>query len=237
MKAFRFITHLAARWSPTDEQLMWRVHAGDDHAAFGELVERWRERIHALCTRMVGDSALGEDLVQVTFARVYEKRGDYRPSARFSTYLWRVAVNLCHDELRRTRTRAWFGSGAVGVSEEGIEGLAADPLEVLPAGDLAPSAAAADREEGELVRAAVLGLPEPYRTVLVLRHYQDLKLREIAEILEVPEGTVNSRLAEALTRLARVLKPQLQPGPLSPGPTPSADVRWLNSNHPLTPAP
>ena len=66
----------------------------------------------------------------------------------------------------------------------------------------------AEREEGELVRRAVLQLPEIYRGVLVLRHYENLKLREIAEILEIPEGTVNSRLAEGMAQLTRILEPQ-----------------------------
>jgi DNA-directed RNA polymerase specialized sigma24 family protein len=65
-------------------------------------------------------------------------------------------------------------------------------------------------EEGEMVRQAVLQLPEIYRTVIVLRHYQDLKLSKIAEVLDIPEGTVNSRMAEALARLSRMLQPKLR---------------------------
>jgi RNA polymerase sigma factor (sigma-70 family) len=164
----------------------------------------------------------GRTWCRAAFARVYEKRGDYRPSARFSTYLWRVTVNLCHDEIRRGRTRCWFGTGGVEAGT-GAEDAGPDRGEVVDvvSGEPTPSSLVADREEGALVREAVLGLAEPYRTVLVLRHYQDLKLREIAEILEVPDGTVHSRLAEALTRLARVLGPRLQAAPASiPGPAP-----------------
>src|SRR3989442_10274073 len=103
----------------------------------------------------------------------------------------------------------------------------------------------AEREEGELVRRALLQLPEIYRGVLVLRHYENLKLREIADILEIPEGTVNSRLAEGLAQLTRILEPQFderrgrphpirrgqsatptkihlpQPGPATPNPSPA----------------
>jgi RNA polymerase sigma-70 factor, ECF subfamily len=67
----------------------------------------------------------------------------------------------------------------------------------------------ANMEEGEYVRQALLRLPEIYRTVLVLRHYENLKLSEIAEVLEVPKGTVNSRMTEALTRMSRMLEPKL----------------------------
>jgi RNA polymerase sigma-70 factor (ECF subfamily) len=93
------------------------------------------------------------------------------------------------------------------LEEAGGEPLA--ELAVLTAPTPAPDKSLADRERGELVRRALLGLPEAYRTVLVLRHYEDLKFREIAEVLGVPEGTVKSRMAEALTQMAQRLKPML----------------------------
>ena len=74
----------------------------------------------------------------------------------------------------------------------------------------------AAREEAEIVRRALMRLPENYRAVLVLRHYENLKLREIAEVLEVPEGTVSSRMAEALTQLTRLLEPAFEPRPRNP---------------------
>ena len=181
---------------------MWRVKTHDDHRAFAQLVERWEEPIRRLCTRMTGDLHRGDDLKQETFARLFERRKSYEPTGRFSTYLWRVALNLCHDELRRIgRRREFLFNGADDTDVAGVD------LQVVD--DVTPDARAADAEEGELVRNALLRLPEIYRTVLVLRHYEGLKLAKIAEILEVPEGTVNSRMAEALARLTRILEPQL----------------------------
>jgi len=72
-----------------------------------------------------------------------------------------------------------------------------------------PDAHLSESEEGEIVRSALMKLPELYRTVLVMRHYQNLKFREIADVLEVPEGTVNSRMAEALVQLTRLLETKL----------------------------
>jgi RNA polymerase sigma-70 factor (ECF subfamily) len=187
---------------------MMRVKEHQDAQAFAALVARWEEPIHHLCTRMTGNVHRGEDLKQETFARLFAKRGNYEPTGRFSTYLWRVALNICHDELRRqNRRRELFPM--VDTDQEGAG------WEDHPMDEPTPDLRAAQSEEGEMVRQALLQLPEIYRTVLVLRHYQQLKLSEIAEALEVPLGTVNSRMAEALVRLTRILEPQFGPNPES----------------------
>ncbi len=94
--------------SRTDEEAMWRVKLYDDHQDFDRLVKRWEEPIRKLCTRMTGDPHRGEDLKQEAFLRVFEKRKDYQPKSRFSTFLWRIALNLCYDELRRQKRRREF---------------------------------------------------------------------------------------------------------------------------------
>lgn len=178
---------------------MWRVQTQDDERAFTKLVERWEEPIRRLCVRMIGDTHRGEDLTQEAFARVFAKRKDYEASARFSTWLWRIAVNLCHDELRRRNRRGESPLGsASGDDPVTIEFAADEP---------SPDKSLMEQERGEMVRAALMRLPENYRTVLVMRHYEQLKFREIADVLEVPEGTVKSRMAEALTQMSRLLKP------------------------------
>src|SRR5258707_73881 len=204
MKGITFST-LSLLCSRTDEEAMCRVKTHDDHQEFARLVKRWEEPIRRLCVRMLGDLHRGEDLKQDTFMRLFEKRKDYQPTGRFSTFLWRVALNLCYDELRRRQRRREFlrDNAAEGADEE------VGPAEDCPG----PDARTATLEEGELVRQAVLQLPEIYRTVIVLRHYEDLKLAKIAEVLDIPEGTVNSRMAEALARLSRILQPKLRGAP------------------------
>lgn len=197
---------LISLFSVSDEQAMWRVQMEDDERAFAVLVSRWQEPIRRLCTRMVGDMHRAEDLAQETFLRLFDKRKRYYPGAKFSTYLWRIALNLCYDELRRRSRRPETSLDAE--SEEGR-----GRLELADADAGTPERTFARREEGELVRQALMQLPEIYRTVIVLRHYEDLKLREIAEILEIPEGTVNSRMAEGLVRLSRMLEPEFAPVP------------------------
>jgi len=73
----------------SDEQAMWRVQTEDDHAAFALLVERWREKIRQLCIRMTGNIHSGEDLAQDVFARVFDKRREFKGASKFSTWLWR----------------------------------------------------------------------------------------------------------------------------------------------------
>jgi RNA polymerase sigma-70 factor, ECF subfamily len=199
MKAISMLSLLCSR---TDEEAMWRVKMQDDHGEFARLVKRWETPIQRLCTRMTGDPHRGEDLKQDTFARLFEKRKDYQPSGRFSTFLWRIALNLCYDELRRRERRRESPADPEANGDATVE-IAAE----APGPDLRTAAS----EEGELVRNALLQLPEIYRSVLVLRHYEDLKLAKIAEVLEIPEGTVNSRMAEALSRLSRILEPQFRP--------------------------
>lgn len=195
------LSTLSLLFCTTDEQAMLRVQSQDDHRAFAQLVERWEEPIRRLCVRMVGDSHKGEDLKQEAFARLFAKRKAYQPTARFSTFLWRIALNACYDELRRVKRRAESALDLDGM-EATDEGFGIEAID--------PHSVASGNEEAEMVRAALMRLPEMYRTVLVLRHYEGLKLKKIAEILEIPEGTVNSRMADALARLTRLLEPKFR---------------------------
>ena len=192
----------------TDEDIMLRVKTEDDHEGFARLVKRWEEPIRRLCCRMTGDCHRAEDIKQETFVRLFAKRRDYQAIGRFSTYLWRIALNLCYDELRRQERRRQFLRDSVEASdaEGGIGESAVDE-------SAGPDIQTVRSEESALVRAALLELPERYRAVVVLRHYEGLKLAEIAQVLDIPEGTVNSRMAEALSRLGRTLEPELRERP------------------------
>lgn len=172
---------------------MERVASEDCAQAYTVLVHRWRGVIERLCARMLGDHVGAQDLAQDVFMRLYLHRKDFKTDrGRFSSFLWRMALNRCYDELRRRR--------AIGEQEK----RALELMQAVPGTDPTLKAVICS-EEGELVRRALSGLPEHYRAVLVLRHYQGMKFREIAEILEVPEGTVCSRMAEGLHLLAAEL--------------------------------
>jgi len=193
-----FLDALPSLFPISDEQAMWRVKMQDDAQAFAQLVRRWEKPIQSLCARMTGDTHRGEDLAQDAFARVFAKRKDYQASGRFSTFLWRVALNLCYDELRRVTRRRESALEPGDDDEGGMETQ-------FVAASAAPDFALVEHERAEAVRRALLALAEPYRAVVVLRHYEGLKFREIAEVLVIPEGTVKSRMAEALSQLNAIL--------------------------------
>lgn len=182
----------------SDKQAMWRVAHADDERAFELIVKRWHNPIMRLCIRMIGDSHRAEDLAQEVFLRLYMKRRSYEPAAQFSTFLWRIAINLCIDEIRR-RTRR---------QETLLDDACQDQAlsqERLISEEPAPDHVLLQEEQTGRVRLALNRLPEAYRAVVILRHYEGLRFREIGEILDIPEGTVKSRMAEALSRLGRML--------------------------------
>ena len=183
-------------FSISDEQAMWRVQMQDDAEAFAILVERWEGPIQNLCTRMLGDSHRGEDLAQEAFAKVFARRKEYEPRGKFSTFLWRVALNLCYDELRRRERRR----------ETSLDIELDNEDEAYATDEPTPDTSLARAETAERVRDALMRISETYRSVLILRHYEDSKFREIAEVLGIPEGTVKSRMAEGLSQLARLLE-------------------------------
>jgi RNA polymerase sigma-70 factor (ECF subfamily) len=174
---------------------MLEVQTRGDHDAFALLVERWENPIRRLCIRMTGDEHCGEDLAQEAFARVFASRRQYAPGRRFSTWLWRIALNLCCEEGRRA-------------SRNGAQLFAADhnAPSALPTSEAGPERRAIEREQAELVRAALANLSDIHRSVVVLREYEGLKYRVIAEVLELPQGTVKWRMAEALSQLAELLR-------------------------------
>jgi len=134
----------------TDEQAMWRVQTQDDETAFAQLVRRWEGPIQRLCLRMTGDLHRGEDLAQEAFTRVFAKRKEYQPNGKFSTWLWRIALNLCYDELRRRQRREE-------TSLDGMCGEAMAALEAFVAPEPAPDKSLVKQERSELVRKALRG--------------------------------------------------------------------------------
>jgi RNA polymerase sigma-70 factor (ECF subfamily) len=177
---------------------MWRVKLESDPQAFAELMKRWQQPIHNLCARMVGDLHRAEDLAQAAFVRLYSVRLTWEPQAKFSTFLWRIALNLCHDELRKSKR---LGECSLDALEADEPGLASVPLD-----EPGPDAQLEQRELAEEVRQGLLKLAPHYREVVVLRHYERLKFFEIGEVLGIAEGTAKSRMFEALNQLTRLLK-------------------------------
>lgn len=161
------------------------VHAArnGDHDAFGQLVMRYERRVMKVVRRFVTDLEVATDLVQESFMRAYERLEQFDPSRRFGPWLFRLAVNLTYDHLRKIRRRGRWALFADVNSEQSPDPAVADPRKNL---DLA--------QEVHLVLAEV---PEAYRTVLVLRDLEGFCTSEVAAITERSEATIRWRLAEA----------------------------------------
>ncbi len=182
-----------------DAELVRRWRKGDP-LAFDALVRRWEGPVLRILTRLLGESELVEDSSQEVFLRVYHATGRYRDNGTFSTWLYRIALNVARDVGRRRRRRP--------VPLEGHE----PPDRALPA-----EKTCQQREAAELVAEALSELPEPLREALVLRHYEGLNFEEIARLTGTPASTVKSRFGVALRRM----RSRLQELGYSPEETPS----------------
>jgi RNA polymerase sigma-70 factor (ECF subfamily) len=175
-----------------------------DAAAFGRLVERYQDRVFNTCVRIVGDRAAAEDLTQDAFLKAFSSIGSFDGRAAFYTWLYRIAVNLCLS-ARRRNARTPYSLHADGARDGGRESPSLGVASTGPA----PDQQATEREQHQLVLAALAELDEDHRVVVVLRDIESMDYAEIADILNVPTGTVKSRLHRARLALREKLEPLL----------------------------
>ena len=177
--------------SDTDEQLVRRFREGSADA-FEVLVHRHGNRVYNLCLRILGDPEEAADASQDTFLAALRKLNTFRGDSAFTTWLHRVTVNACYDSLRRKRRRPLLQV----VRDEDDE----RPEPSLPAPDHADQVVLSVD-----VAKALMEVPKEFRVVLVMADVQDLPYDEIARVLEIPVGTVKSRMHAAVMRLREVL--------------------------------
>jgi len=179
----------------TDEELVAKTIGGDADS-FNELIHRWERPIYALAYRQIGREEDARDVCQDTFLRAYRALNGFRGQAKFSSWLYRIALNLCRDWMRRERRTP------VVQAPEDI-----DLMDLAAARE--PSESIEDRVgRHDLTRAverAMTLLPEEQRTAIVLKEYQGLTFQEIADLLGCPLSTVKTRLYQGLTVLRREL--------------------------------
>ncbi len=182
-----------------------RCLAGD-RDAFGEIVLRWQDRIYGAVLRMVRDTELARDLAQETFLRAFAKLSSFRGNAAVGTWLYSIAVNQVRSEMRRRAAQKYGSPLSLEALGGGGEGDA-DGARYEPA-DGAASAAqrAATKEDCALLLDELQRLDAEHREVLVLREFQGLSYDEIAAALDVPVGTVRSRLHRARGELRERLR-------------------------------
>ena len=169
-----------------DVELMLRVKQGDEDA-FGELMRRYRRRLASFFYSLCWNADTAQDWAQEVFVRLWLARGRYEASGRLKSYIFRIARNHWLTVLRKRKCRPepmflaemWQPE----TSESGLERLLIK------------------RYEDRRIKSAIADLPEHYRLVFVLSHFQDMKYSEIAEVLEIPVGTVKSRMSSAVRKL------------------------------------
>ena len=182
----------------TDEQLLSRIGKGD-RAAFGPLVRRYERELYGYLRRYLGDDDLADDVFQTTFLAVFRKIKQYEPGRPARPWLYAIATNQAIDALRKKNRRADRRADLLTAPDD--DGEPRPLFELIPSADIAPPEHADRAEQRELVRAAVDRLPDLLREVILLAYFQGMKYRDIAEVLEIPLGTVKSRLHAALVKL------------------------------------
>jgi len=181
----------------TDEELIGRFQEGDEQA-YVELVNRYRDRLMTFVYRFVDDFELSEDIVQDTMLKLYTHRHFYRNIAKFSTWIYTIAGNLAKTELRKRKRRKVTNLSRMGTEEREYQ---------LPAVQPETGEAVQVQFTEQQIQKAIQALPPHFRTVIILRDIQELSYEEISKIVDVPLGTVKSRINRARLQLQASLKP------------------------------
>jgi RNA polymerase sigma-70 factor, ECF subfamily len=168
-----------------------------EEEAFSRIVRAWEGKIYSLAWRMLGNREDAQDIVQETFLSVFKSVGTLRDPARFSTWLYRIAVNHCRSH-RRSRP------SELSLSEQIFESSGDE--ERFPSGFPAAPRSGESLETIDIIRKALMGLSEDHRTAIVLKEYVGLSLEEIAGVMDCPLSTAKSRLYHGLRGVQRNLK-------------------------------
>lgn len=173
-----------------DREVMLRLQCGDD-AALNELMRCWQTPLSAFIYRYVGSHEDALDLAQETFIRVFESRHRYRPSAKFSTWLFTIASNLCYNAMRWRRRHPTVSlDSPTGDETAALAGIITAPLE-------SPSDNAERNDLASAVRQHILALPHDLKTALILFQYDELSHEEIGQVLGCSRKAVETRLYRA----------------------------------------
>ena len=184
---------------PPSEELMARIAEGDEDA-FEILVNRHQTSILNLVYRFIWDRTQAKDLAQEVFLKVWQSAQNYEPKAKFTTWIYRIATNLCFNELKSARRKKWYSFNR---SDEDGEHTFEETLS-----DSTPSAEniLLEKERNRQISDALQGLPENQRMALILKRYDDLSYQEIAQIIGCSVSAVESLLVRAKRTLQEKLK-------------------------------
>ena len=187
----------------SDEALLSRYRDQGKAEDFDALVHRYEQELYRYLARYLGDKSLAEDVFQNTFLQIHLKRGLYEEGRPVRPWLYSIATHQAVDALRKVGRHPTVSlDQRVGTGEADAGQL----VDLLVSDDSGPLAELQGQERRDWVRDSVARLPDTLRQTLMLAYHQDLKYREIAEILKIPVGTVKSRLHAALAKLQEMAR-------------------------------
>jgi len=180
----------------TDEKLINRFQAGDERA-YVELVNRYKDKLLNFVFQFLGDIEQAEDVVQDTMIRLYEKKHYYKEIAKFSTWIYTIARNLANTELRKRKRRKTTYLSQMSKEERQYE---------IPAVQDDVDQSLHNEFINDRIQSAINNLPEHFKLVIILRDIQELSYDDISNIVEVPLGTIKSRINRARIQLQAELQ-------------------------------
>jgi RNA polymerase sigma-70 factor (ECF subfamily) len=184
----------------TDEELMSRYRDTGLEAVYTELVHRYERELYRYLARYLGNPTLAEDVFQNTFLQIHLKRGLYEDGRPFRPWLYAIATHQAVDALRKAGRHPTVSLDQR-LTHYQQEAEAGSLLDLLVNEGVGPLAELQEQERQQWVRQSIERLPDTLRQTLILAYHQDLKYREIADLLKIPVGTVKSRLHAALSKL------------------------------------
>jgi RNA polymerase sigma-70 factor (ECF subfamily) len=189
----------------TDEELMNKYREDGRADLFNELVHRYERELYRYLARYLGDPTAAEDVFQNTFLQVHLKRGLFENGRPFRPWLYAIATHQAVDALRKAGRHPTVSlDRKVNTSRNETDG--GNLVDLLVSDNEGPLAELQESERQQWVRESIARLPDALRQTLILAYHQDLKYREIADILKIPVGTVKSRLHAALEKLQQMAK-------------------------------
>ncbi len=194
------------RESPqSDEELMSQFCATHEDAFLEQLINRYEYDLYHYLKRFLGDSQLAEDVFQATFLQIYLKSSQFDVGRKFRPWLYMVATNQAIDMQRRNkRHRGISLEKNITTANTELDGISL--LEILPGKEKSPEELLQKEERAEQIQNYINSLSPPLRQVILLIYYEGIKYREVAEILNIPVGTVKSRLHTAMKKLGLLLR-------------------------------
>lgn len=202
------LTESSYQEAGADAALVARALAGDS-SAYDELFRKHYARIYNFAVRLTGDRDSAEDVAQLAFIRTYEGLGRIREGSTLVKYLYRVVVNLVRDRAKAARRKPWIGFVDLWSKGSDSQPDGDEPVEFADAGS-DPSRIVGNRALQSAIQKQIAQLPMEFREAFVLHHIEGLDVKQIAEVVGVPEGTVKSRIGRARKRLAEAMAPWME---------------------------